>query len=112
MFNLYLDSQSNTYQAVLITDGTSSYAVFIYRCGLLESGSVAGIGYYINRNQFEEHALSNTPMSSNISCVNTSQFPWSNILYPFNGRCMQSGWSVLCTQILLVSTGLGFAIDG
>lgn len=91
-----LDPQSNTYQAVLTTDGTSSYAVFIYRCGLLESGSTAGIGYYINRNQFEEHALSNR-MSSDISCVNTPQSPWSNVVYSLNGRCILVGQNCVPT---------------
>ena len=65
-------SQSNSYQGVIITDGPSSYALFIYECGLLQSGSIAGIGYYINGSVFEEHPISNSVLSSTISCFGTT----------------------------------------
>ena len=36
-------SDTNTFQVILITDGTDSYAVFIYKCGGMEwDGGVIG----------------------------------------------------------------------
>lgn len=84
-FTLCLDPQINTYQSVLVTDGYSSYAVFIYRCGQLASTSFATMGYYINNYHFEEPGLSSTELVSRISCVNMPQSPWSNIIYNFTG---------------------------
>ena len=61
--------QSNSYQGVLITDGSNSYALFIYECGLLQGGSIAGIGYYISSDVNEAHPLSNSVLASTIACL-------------------------------------------
>lgn len=83
---IFFVSQSNSYQAVLITDGASSYSIFIYQCGLLDSASIAGIGFFINSTHFEEHTLSNSRTSSNISCMSYPHSPWSSVLYPLRGE--------------------------
>ena len=68
---MIFQTQSNTYQGVLITDGANSYAVFIYECGELAEGVAARIGYYISDGEGAtalEHPLSGEA-SSTIGCV-------------------------------------------
>ena len=78
--------QSNTYQGILITDGTHSFAVFIYQCGLLEwSGSdPATVGYYGDGNFYENHALANTANANTVACLNSPDSVWSNLIYRLN----------------------------
>ena len=65
-----------------MTDGSSTYAVFIYLCGFIHENSTgAGIGYYINTTTFVEHPLSQTEMSPLIACENEAS-PWTNLIYP------------------------------
>lgn len=78
--------QRNTYQGVVITDGTRSYAVFIYNCALLDMHSFGGIGYYFSSALQIEHRLSNTNMSSTIACGNSPGSPWSTVVYPLFGK--------------------------
>ena len=74
----------NSYQGILITDGSRTYALFIYNCSQLNRDSVAGIGYFFNSSLFEEHALSNTDQSSMVACVNSLCSP-SLVVYPLFG---------------------------
>ena len=69
--------QENTYQAILITDGTYSYAVFTYKCGLLEWGEGATIGFNAPGGFYHNHELS----FPGIDCVNHQNSTWSNIVY-------------------------------
>ena len=76
----YIPLQINTYQGIVITNGTKSFAVFIYNCELLNPRSVAGIGYYFSSTLFEEHPLSNTNRSSTIACENPHS-PWNSVIF-------------------------------
>jgi hypothetical protein len=60
-------SVNSTFQAVLITDGYDSYAVFIYQCGGMEWGG-ATIGWGYSRDLYEEHYLSEASYSNDIGC--------------------------------------------
>ena len=82
---ILLYTQSNTYQGVLITDGEVSYTIFIYRCGLLHSGAIGAIGYYINGTHFQEHSLSHSVLSTTVACLGNNS-DWSALMYPLNGR--------------------------
>ena len=97
-------SQSNTYQAVIITDGTLSYAIFIYKCGALETGSFGGIGYYFDASPYnEEHPLSNSILSSTIACGNSTDvdYPWQNVIYWLNRKD-----TLLCIVVSQASSSL------
>ena len=64
--------QENTFQAVVITDGSLSFALYIYQCDLIEwsgegFGSYATVGYNLN-GVFENHPLSGTSQVNNIDC--------------------------------------------
>ena len=80
--------QSNTYQAVIITDGILSYAIYIYKCGALEEEAIGGIGYYFDASHYIEHPLSNSALSSTIACGNSTDvdYPWKNLIYWLNRK--------------------------
>ena len=71
------------FQAVLITDGTSSYAVFIYDCGGMEWGG-AEIGWQYNSSLYREHYLSGSS-SASIGCQYSSTY--SAIVYRLDRKC-------------------------
>ena len=73
--------QNNTYQAILITNGTKSYAVFTYKCGELEFSDVAVIGYSVPLGPYENHPLSDTDITADtIACVHQDSV-WNNVIY-------------------------------
>ena len=74
-------TQENTYQAILITDGTHSYAVFTYKCGLLQWGEGAIIGFNAPGEFYHNQELS----YPGIDCVNYPTSVWTNIVYFLSG---------------------------
>ena len=73
---------------MIITDGMLSYAIFIYKCGALEDGSIAGIGYYFDASHYIEHPFANSNLSSTIACENSTDvdYPWKNVIYWLNRK--------------------------
>ena len=71
---------------MVITDGSRSYAVFIYQCGLLQWSGLDGfyshavIGYNM-RGEFVNHPLSGTSLATNVSCTNSPTSSWSTLVY-------------------------------
>ena len=77
---------------MIVTDGSSTYSIFIYLCNDLDNGTLgARIGYYNDSSSFVEHPLSVADMSFIIACQN-EQSPWSNIVYN-----LTSGMSLFLT---------------
>ena len=74
--------QSNTYQAIAVTDGSQSYAVYTYRCGYLEWSGGATIGYNGGPvgNFYANHPLSGSSANT-IACLNSGETEWSNVVY-------------------------------
>ena len=64
--NIFPQLDTSTFQAVLITDGYDSYAVFIYQCGGMGWGG-AEIGWQASRQDVDEHQLSGRE-SAQIGC--------------------------------------------
>ena len=82
-------SQVNSFQCVLITDGNSTYVLFLYHCDLLQSGG-GGIGYIASSggNFYQNHRWSlQSSSSSYIGCDNRPLSNWNTVLYPihYNG---------------------------
>ena len=69
--------QENTFQVILITDGTYSYTVFIYQCGLMGWDNGATIGFNAASETFANH----NPSTSAVACLNEQDSDWSNVLY-------------------------------
>ena len=67
----------NTFQAILITDGTSSISIFTYKCGLLEWDNGVSIGYNAAGDAYDNY----DPSSSDIACENDPGSDWNNVLY-------------------------------
>lgn len=74
----------NSLQAVLITNGTTSYAVFTYQCGSLSWSRNTIIGYNAAGRIFENHPLSGRN-ARNIACTNAPVSNWTNVLYNLTG---------------------------
>ena len=67
----------NTFQALIITDGTYSYAIFTYMCGLLEWDNGVTIGYSAAGDPYENH----DPSSEDVACENSPDSEWNNVVY-------------------------------
>ena len=79
----------NSFQAVLATDGTRSYAIYTYECGKLNwVRNSAGIGFSAGT-FFAEHPLSRNSSVNKIACINENSSNWSNIIYEISkkGQC-------------------------
>jgi hypothetical protein len=73
-------SKRDSFQGVLVTDGTKSYCLFLYHCDLLES-SRAAIGFSSSGNFFFNHQLSLSSSSSEVACGNTPDSNWNSLLF-------------------------------
>lgn len=63
--------QTNRFQGFLITNGSASFAVFIYECGGMEwSGGV--IGWQASTSQYDSHYLSGHYDNDRIGCLYSS----------------------------------------
>ena len=92
--------QSNTYQAIVTTDGSSTYTVYTYFCMHLDNTTSGRIGYYIDPENFIEHRLSIDRIPYDISCENVPVSPWTNVIYRLSG--------VLKKRFMKVFHGGGF----
>ena len=69
--------QENSFQAILITDGTYSYTIFIYDCNLTEWDNGVTIGYSAAGDPY----YNNDPSSSEVACLNLPDSNYSNVIY-------------------------------
>ena len=66
--SLCVQSSRNRFQGILITDGTASYAVFIYECAnMMWGGGV--IGWQESPSNYVAHQLSGKNNSNSIACL-------------------------------------------
>ena len=73
----FFTNQKNTFQAILITDGTYTYTIFTYDCNLTEWGTTVTIGYDASGEAFEN----NDYTSSAIACSSLPQSNITNVIY-------------------------------
>ena len=73
----FLSPQENSFQVILITDGTYSYTIFTYNCDLMEWDNGATIGFSAGSNFYANH----DPSSSDVACLNRPDSDWSNVVY-------------------------------
>ena len=72
--------QSNTFEGIVITNGTKSYAVFTYQCPEVEWSDGAVIGFNAGFEYFGNHPLSGLVQSSVIDCVHPN-VEWNNVIF-------------------------------
>ena len=70
---IFIQSTTNTFQGILIADGSSSYAVFIYECGGMEWGGGV-IGWQANTSQYNSHSLSGDSNSNDVGCLYSTTY--------------------------------------
>ena len=78
---IFIQSTTNTFQGVLITNGVSSYAVFIYDCGSMKWGGGV-IGWQASLSQYNSHYLSGESNSNDIGCLYSTTY--SAVVFKIN----------------------------
>ena len=89
----------NTFQAILISNGTNTFTVFSYNCDSLGWTGYwrhASIGYSVqttgihgNFDEFVNHPLSLRSSVRNVACQNVGyHVPWSNLVYKVGGSTL------------------------
>ena len=66
---MYISLQTNTFQGILITDGTKSYAVHTYVCGEMEWGDESTVGFNAGGEYYENHPITGHFQSHFIACL-------------------------------------------
>ena len=71
----------NTFQGIVITDESKSYAVYTYRCDYISWPYSATIGYNAPPDHFENHPITDADLNGEIiACVHEGS-PWNNVIY-------------------------------
>ena len=66
-----LPFQGNTFQGILITNGSASFAVFIYKCGGMDwDGGL--IGWQASKSCYDSYYLSGQYYNNEIGCMFSS----------------------------------------
>ena len=73
--------QTNTFQAITITNGTKSYAIFTYVCDMIEWSGSATIGFNAAGTFYANHPYSGTIDTDFIGCIHTPESSISNLIY-------------------------------
>ena len=81
--------QTNTFQAVIVTDGSNSFAIFIYRCGDIQwdfrgfgpGFGGATIGFGASSEFFSNHRLALIRDATSIDCINAPENQFFTVLY-------------------------------
>ena len=70
---IFMQPTGNTFQGILITNGSSSYAVFIYDCGSMGWGGGV-IGWQEDLLQYNSHYLSGESNSNDVGCLYSNSY--------------------------------------
>ena len=65
----------------MVTDGTNSFAMFLYQCGDLQWSGGATIGFGAGSEFVSNHRLSGTQNVTSIACLNTPDTNFFSLLY-------------------------------
>ena len=85
----YFLLQTNTFQGIVVTDLSESYAVYIYNCHDMQFSGSASIGFTSHTYElFANHRLSGYN-ARNIGCVNSGQSDWVNLVYKLTREDLQ-----------------------
>ena len=76
-----LQLTTNTFQGVIITDGSTSYAVFLYHCPSMEWSGNAVIGWQASRSYYRNHPLSGTSDAKQVACLNTTTSSYNTVVF-------------------------------
>ena len=77
-------SQRNTFQGIVITNGSKTYAVYTYHCNDIEWSDGSVIGFNAGGSYYANHPLSDSIAASDIDCVHRPGSEWNNVVYDLN----------------------------
>ena len=80
MCTLLPQTQTNTFQGILVTDYVTSYTVFTYYCGHMSYSGRIGFAH-TGFNVDVAHGASYRNNSHKISCFNYPETSWVNLVY-------------------------------
>ena len=102
IYHFFKHSQTNTFQAIIITDVFTTYVIYTYKCGELEwSGPDflhAVVGYNLPNVGFMNEPLSGTPAIPSIACQNRLISNVVNTVYQFQAN---SGKIIIINTIII-----------
>jgi hypothetical protein len=80
-------NNTNTFQGILVTDFSRSFAVFTYKCGDLTFSGGATIGFATEDGLFANHIATIRGSAQSIACLNMPSSPWVNVVYEISMTC-------------------------
>ena len=66
---------------MVVTDGTDSYALYIYQCGSMSWHGRATVGFNAGGSLFDNHPLSGNSSINSLACVNYTTTMWTSLVY-------------------------------
>ncbi|XP_064388367.1 uncharacterized protein LOC135336484 isoform X2 [Halichondria panicea] len=92
--------ETNTFQAIVASSDSESYAIFTYQCGgMLWSSSDATIGFGDPYGHYRNHPYSRSLQSQNpIACLNSPNSVWSNVVYKLRRANICTSYEFGCTD--------------
>ena len=99
-----LQFTTNTFQGVLITDGSNSYAVFLYYCPSMEWSGNAVIGWQASSSRYRNHPLSGNSDASEVACLNPDS-SYNTVIFQLNsvGKSLYTPHSLFYTPSVTCS---------
>jgi hypothetical protein len=77
----YGETIPNTFQGMIVTDSTTSFAVSTYKCGDLTFTQSASVGFGTEDGLYANHQFIRRGSPDKISCLNTPTTPWVNAIF-------------------------------
>ena len=74
-------SQSNTFQGIVITNRSKTYAVYTYHCDDMQWSDGSVIGFNAGGSYYANHPLSDSIEACDIDCVHSPGSEWNNVVY-------------------------------
>ena len=66
---------------MVVTDGTDSYALYIYQCGSMSWHGRATVGFNAGGSLFDNHPLSGNSSINSLACMNYTTTMWTSLIY-------------------------------
>ena len=86
---MLINLQENTYQAIAITDGADSYAIFTYYCSMLQWTGLwrqPVIGFNAAGYMYSNHPYSFSSNSNDIACLSPDQSNYTHIIFKISSE--------------------------
>ena len=79
--------QNNTFEAIIVSSGTDTYAIYTYNCEHLTNPGTyrkAVIGYNMGGLTLENNVFSGSSVAHRVACQHLPLYNWFNVVYKLN----------------------------